>query len=861
MLRASLRGLLSRKLRLTLAVVAIVLGVSFLSGAFVLTDSLGARFSKLFESINQNVDVRVVPEQSDDLSQADAPRLTQADVDRLSEVAGAAAVQGDVTAFGVIPFDADDGKPVTTQGAPQIGGGVSGDNPFSLVALAEGRWPTAPNEVTISKFTAERTHAAVGDRLKVYLPKVNESRDFTVVGTVAYSGDRDSLAGETLILFQREEAQRIFYGSTGVYSGAFLAAEEGISQDELLDRVEGLVPAGFEAQTGEQANEAQANEVNEGLSAISTYFLGPFGIVAMIVGSFLIFNTFNIIVAQRARELALMRAMGASWKQIIGSVLVEAVLVGVVGSTLGLLVGIGLGQAGSYALTAGLLGVDLPGSGLTVGATPIVLGYTVGILVTVISAFVPAIKASTVPPLAAMREVIRPDKPLKMLSIVGAAIAVPGVGLLAFGLAGAGGLTLPAVLVGVGLIFLGVALLSPLLTRPLAGLIGRAVGWGVSGKLGVRNALRNPRRTAVTAAALMIGVTLVSAATVLSSSFKTSIDRDVRATVGADVIIQTNQAQGPPTGETGFTSAAMDEVRALEGVDRALAWYITIDATIAGTRSQTIGLAAVDDMGLARDMFGMERADGRLGSLRDGEFVVDENTAESRGWKVGDTVPIKLTKGGEKPYQLVGTFASTPILSGTLMLPKSAVADFAGPLANQGYVDVADGADATAVAEQVEQIMADFPLVTVGDLSSLLDQFNTIINIALAVVGVLLLTAILIAVLGIINTLLLSVYERTRELGMLRAVGLGRGGVVRMIGTESVIMAVFGCVLGIVLGVGLGVALAAALINQDFLSVIDIPWGYLTGFVVFAIGAGLFAGIIPAWRAARLNVLAAIAYE
>jgi putative ABC transport system permease protein len=392
-------------------------------------------------------------------------------------------------------------------------------------------------------------------------------------------------------------------------------------------------------------------------------------------------------------------------------------------------------------------------------------------------------------------------------------------------------------------------------------LIGRVVGWGVSGKLGVRNALRNPRRTAVTAAALMIGVTLVSAATVLASSFKTSIDQDVRSTIGAEVIIQTNQTQGPPTGETGFTTAAIDEVRELDGVDRAVSLYLTIDARIDGQQNQQLGLAATEDLAVAREVFGMETTGGSLGTLSDGEFVTDENTAEGRGWKVGDEVPIELAKGGEKEYRLVGTFASTPILSGTVMLPMSAIEDFAGPLASQAYVDLVDGADAAAVTSRIEQIMADFPLVTVGDLSSLLDQFNTIINIALAVVGVLLLTAILIAVLGIINTLLLSIYERTRELGMLRAVGLGRGGVVRMIGTESVIMAVFGCLLGIALGVGLGVALAAALINQDFLTVIDVPWGYLIGFVVFSILAGLFAGVIPAIRAAYINVLAAIAYE
>jgi putative ABC transport system permease protein len=853
MLRASLRGLLSRKLRLTLAVVAIVLGTGFLSGAFVLTDTLGARFEKLFESINQNVAVQVTATE-ESAEDGEPARLTQEQLDRL-RVDGAAAVQG------VVPFDLNDGDPVTTSGAPQIGGGVTGDDPFSLVAIAEGRWPTQAGEVAISRFTAEQTHAAVGRKLKVYLPRVNEAREFTVVGVAAYSGDRDSLAGETLVLFQEAEAQQIFYGRTGVYSGAFLAAQDGVSHEDLRDRVAPLLPAEFEAMTGEEANEEQANAVNEGLSQLSTYFFGPFAIVAVLVGIFLIFNTFNIVVAQRARELALMRAMGASWTQVAGSVLVEAVLVGLVGSTLGLLAGIGLGYAGSALLT-GLLGVDLPGAGLTVGVLPVVLAYTVGVLVTVFSAFVPAVKASSVPPLAAMREVARPDKPLRTLSVVGAALAVPGAALVGLGLTGVGGLTLPALLVGVGMVFLGVALLSPLLTRPLAGLIGRAVGWGTSGKLGVRNALRNPRRTAVTAAALMIGVTLVSAASVVGASFKTTIDQEVNSSIGAEVIVQTNQTQGPPTGETGFSAAAMQQVRELPEVERALSLFLTIDAEIEGRVNESLGLAALDqDLTVATDMFGMEPVDGDLGTLGEGEFVTDENTADGRGWEVGETVPIALSKGGERQYRLVGTFESTPILTGTVFLPRSAVESFAGQLANQGYVDLADGADATVVTERIDQIMSDFPLVTVGDRSSLVEQFNSFVDIALAIVVVLLGLAILVALLGILNTLLLSIYERTRELGMLRAVGLSRFGVMRMVGTESVVMAVFGCLLGIAVGLGLGVALSAALINIDFLTTISVPWLNLGVFVLLAAFAGVAAALWPAWRAARLNVLEAIAYE
>jgi putative ABC transport system permease protein len=346
----------------------------------------------------------------------------------------------------------------------------------------------------------------------------------------------------------------------------------------------------------------------------------------------------------------------------------------------------------------------------------------------------------------------------------------------------------------------------------------------------------------------------------VGASFKKTIDDTVSSSVGAEVIVSTNPGQ-PPTGEIGFAGAAMEKVRAVPGVERTVTMFVTIEATLDGQENTSLGLIAVDDLNVTRDMFAMEAAAGQLRPLADNELIADENTADARGWKVGDDVAIKLTKGGERTYKVVGLIVSTPIWLNTIILPESAVANFTGPLANQGYVDLADGADSAAATAQIEQIMADYPLVNVGDRSSLLDQFNSFVDTALQIVSVLLGLAIVIALLGILNTLLLSIYERTRELGMLRAVGLNRVGVMRMIGTESVVMAVFGCLLGIALGVGLGVALSAALIDVDFLTTIAIPWLDLVTFVLIAAVAGVIAALWPAWRAAKLNVLAAIAYE
>jgi putative ABC transport system permease protein len=418
---------------------------------------------------------------------------------------------------------------------------------------------------------------------------------------------------------------------------------------------------------------------------------------------------------------------------------------------------------------------------------------------------------------------------------------------------------LPGMFGGAVLLFLGASLLSPLLTRPLAGLIGRALSWGVSGRLGVRNVLRSPRRTAVTAAPLMIGVTLVGAASVVAQSFTVSIHHAVNETLGARVIVQTD-LQGVP-GETGFAESAADRVRRVPGVKTFLPLWVSRKTHARGATAPFGGTFATDDLATVRSMFNLAPTAGTLDRLGAGEFATDDTTARTRGWHVGDTVGLVSDVGEERQYRLIGLYKATPIWTDTMILPKAAVVDFAGPLAYQGYVRVDDGADVAAVRRQVEQIMRQYPLVTVGDLDDLLKQYTGAINAVLTVVTLLLLVTILVALLGIINTLLLSTYERIRELGVLRAVGLTRGGTRLMVSIESVVLALFGCVLGVVLGVGLGLALSAALVKRDFLSVIAVPWGTLVTFIILAVVAGVLASLWPAARAGRLNLLRALAHE
>ncbi|GGK42341.1 ABC transporter [Pilimelia terevasa] len=857
MLRASLRGLLDRKLRLTLAVIAIVLGVGFFSGALVLSDSLGARFKAMFASVSTNVAVQVTARTDPAQPSQKPPSMTQAELDRVAAVDGVGAVSPDVTSAFVVPYDTQTGKPLPGGGPPQLGIGIGAEgDPMGVLSLAEGRWPTGAGEVALSRHTAAQAHAAVGRQVKVFLPRLQRPQMFTVVGVAAYAGGRDSLGGETVVLLPMAQAQEAFYGRTGLYDGVSLTADAGVSDEALRDRVSAVLPATFEAKTGKQSSADQAAAVSDSISGLTKWVLTPFAGVALLVGIFLIFNTFNVLVTQRARELAMMRALGASRGQVTWSVLVEALIVGVVGGTLGLGLGALIGGGGSWVL--GNLGdAKLPGSGITVGLDTVVYSYAIGILVTVVAALLPALRASRVPPLAAMREIAVTDRPLRLRAAVGVVVGLGAAALIVLGLrAQDDGLSMVAA--GCGVAFLAAIVLGPLVTRPVGRAVGLLVGWGVAGSLGVRNAIRNPRRTAVTASALMIGVMLVTAASVVATSFKESVVRALDTTLRAELTAAIGFQQ--PDGRIGISSAAVARIRQLPEVQEVVAMHLAVAPRLNGETAASIGVGAIDNVPGAQRTMGMKRVSGEVRALNAGELVADENTAKARNWKLGDTVRIALP-GAERPYRLVGTVEASPLWANFLVVPMPAVADFAGPLIPQAMIDVRDGADVAATQAKVEEILVDFPSVTVEDKSSTTRQVTQVVDIAVLIITVLLSLAMVIALLGILNTLLLSIIERTRELGMLRAIGLGRGAVVRMIGTEAVLMSAFGGLLGVGVGLGIGVALAKALVYQDAITGVWVPWWQLVAAVVVAAVAGVFAAIVPAVRAARLNVLRAIAYE
>ncbi len=843
MFRATLKSLLSRKLRLTLSALAVVLGVMFVSGAFVLTDSLGKSFDALFATVNKNVDVRITGKPKlEGGDGVNAPGTVPA-----SLLATVSTVDGTKKA---VPYVFADGARVIGKNGKVAAGfgpkfGQSWNPDDGITELRDGRAPTAPEEIAVDAGLAKSAELKVGDQVGVLT--LEPKKTFTLVGVFGYTGNRDSLGGEQSVAFTMPIAQRLMLAQKDVFTEISLVAEDGVAPEVLRDRVKAAVGDEYVVQTGAEAAKAQASDIQEALSFF-TYILLGFAGVALFVGVFLILNTFSMLVAQRTRELALMRAMGASRGQVINSVLIEAVVIGLVASVLGLGAGVGVG-----ALLAWLFGSTGGGSlDLTVSVPPsaVIASFVVGLLVTMVAALFPALRASRIPPVAAMRDAETPDKPLTFITIVGAVVTAIGAGLLGWGLAGAGDATLWLILGGVLTAFVGVALLTPIISRPVVSLLGLLLSWSVPGKLGRRNSARNPRRTAVTAAALMVGIALVTGISTVAASAKTSVSGAVDKTVQADLVIAGAQTGPvPPT----FDAEVVGATENLPGVRKVAAFYFEAGRV----DDESAFVSAVNDLGAAKDILGLQVPG--VDSLAAGELVVDANTAKDRKLKAGSTVKVQLSRGESTTYTVAGVYAKSDLLAGYI-LADEAVKDFRVAAPAQGYVQLDGGADAAGVQRQVETLLRDSPEVTVQDRSAFVAQQTSGIDQVLVFIQVLLALAIVIAVLGIVNTLALSVIERTRELGLLRAIGLRRSQTMRMVTVEAVVISLFGALLGVAVGIGLGAAVVQALKDEGF-NTLALPWIQMGVYLVLAGVVGVIAAVLPAIRAAGLSVLVAIAYE
>jgi putative ABC transport system permease protein len=850
MFRLTWRNLLARKVRLLMSTLAIVLGIGFLAGVMTFSTGLNATFDNIVNGSTSDAVVRPAGDiQGANAGVATTQLVTPKDVDELGALPEVEAAVGSVDGIGSFLLGKDD-KLVGGQGAPTLAFNYAPAENMQgeqVLELNEGRWPEKPGEITLDTSSAERGAYEVGDTVTLIVPTKEPKRTFTLVGTADFNGG--GTAGATLVLLDTQEAQDIFLDGQDAFTSVSLTAADGVSQTELAKAAEAVVPDGFTAVTGDKVVKETQEQIGQFLDVISI-FLTTFAVIAIVVGAFIIFNTFSILVSQRVRESALLRALGASKKQVTRSVLVEAFIMALVGATLGLLLGLGLSR-----LLAGLFrsfGLDIAGDVLTLTPFTIVAGYVVGVLVTMVAAFVPARRAAKVPPVAAMRDdLVVQERGMARRLVLGTIAMVIGTALVAVGLAGAPGTD--AIWIGAGAVIWVVttAVLAPVLGHPVLVACRAVFGrlFGTPGRLAGENALRNPRRTGATASALMIGLAVVSAVGVLASSLSATNDALVDDEFRSDFLVQTPTFQGFPA-QYGDRMADVDGVGL---VSRQQGTPVSVD--VVGKPDLTFAIGVDQGFFEIYDLTMVEGEDAISGH----QVLLSQSRADDLKAGPGDTVDVEFPGGKTIPLEVTGVFEDSPITGG-LTFPLSVLRDAGIKRSDSTLsITVADGADRQAVKADLEDVIKDLPILTVQDKEEFKDLISGQVNQLLYVIYGLLALAVVIAVIGIVNTLGLSVIERTREIGLLRAVGLSRSRLRRMITLESVAIALLGAVLGMVLGLVIGVVLRQSL--KDDLTELELPLTGLAVFLVVAVIFGVLAAIVPAIRASRMKVLDAIATE
>jgi putative ABC transport system permease protein len=841
MIRATFKSLAARKLRLILSSLSIVLGVSFVAGAFVLTDSLGKVFDDLFSTVSRNVavDVRGVKVTSGD--QGDVRALLPDNlVDTVKNVDGVKEAQGQVQ--GLAQLVSKKGKVVSTGGAPQFGFNWYDSSLLQSGQIVKGKAPTGPDQIAINQGLADRSDYKVGDKAPVLTDA--PLKTYTIVGIVTFDGKK-SFAGETEIFFDTPTAQKVL-NLEGKFTEITVAADSGVSQSELRQRVATVLPAKTQAITGKALAKEQSSDVKQGLGFFNTFLL-VFATIALFVGAFIIFNTFSMLVAQRTRELALMRALGASRGQVNRAVVLEAVVVGFLSSVIGLAAGVGV-AIGLKALF-GVFGAQLPDGPTVVALRTVIAAFVVGTLVTTVAAIMPARRASRVSPLAALREAATPDRSLKRQTIIGGIVLVLGAAAMTKSLRD-GGLQLLGL--GTLLAFVGIAMLSPLVSKPIASGVGRIFSRRLPGRLGRENAVRNPRRTAATAAALMIGLALISAVTVLGSSLKASVAKTISGAVGADFVLNTQSG--------GFPDAALQQAAQQPGVKEVAG--VKVDGmqlcdNASCSHAKQVGVTAFPSSALG-DLVKITPVDGSV-SLKPDTLLVAERAAKSDKHKPGDTVTVQFSRSDPQKLTVGGTFKTNDLI-GDYLVDASHAKNFSQQRNVAGLVSVAAAKDVPAVRKELDKALAGYPNIDVQDQSDFVAQTKSQVNQIVTIINILLGLSVIIALLGVINTLALSVIERTRELGLLRAIGMARRQMKRMIRVEAVLICTFGGILGLVVGSVFGVALQQALKGSG-VTELGFPVVTLVVYLLCAALAGALAAALPARRASRLNVLQAIATE
>ncbi len=858
MVRLSLRRMTSDKRRAFGTGFAIILGVAFLAATLVLSDTMRAGFEGLYAEANAGIDLVVRSDQGlGDPGDESFVRHTtdQALVPEVRNVPGVAAAAP--TIEGVAQIVGTDGSAVGGDGPPTMGGAWIDDPELNPYRIREGRAPTAEGEVLIDAFAAEQGDIAVGDVIDVRVPDVIEAE---VVGIAGF-GDRDSLAGSTLAAFEPTTAQHLFTGE-GQVSSILVRADDGVDATALRRQVADVVGGEVEVLTGAELTAEQEAAIEGDFLGFVRMLLLAFAGVALVVAGFSIYNTFSILVSQRSRESSLLRALGASRAQVLWAVAVEAVAVGLLASAVGTVIGIGLADGLRRLMTSA--GMDLGMDGLTVDPTALAVAIGVGLVITVLSSVIPAIKGSRAAPLAALRataveatSVGRNRVVLGVVALLGGAAVVAVAGEVAADAAaelesGAGAMAV----LGVGALSMlaGAVLLAPLAAIPVGRFLGRVTGalWPsgrISGRLAGRNVVRNPRRTASSAVALVVGVTVVTLFATMATSMKGAMDDIVDRTFGGDLVVSS------AWGSAGIGSGIVDDIEALPEVDRSATMAYGL-ATVEDAERDVV----VTDVPALGALTELAVDEGSLASAGPGHLAVSRELADEMGLSVGSTVATGYADGAVSDLTVGAVYQETDFMGDVLVNSADYLPHAPQTAVEVVLLSVPDGVDpGDAKAAVVDVSGRGGPTVETRD--EFIDSIAAELDQALTMVYALLALAVLIAVMGIANTLALSVHERTREIGLLRAVGQSRRQLRSTVRWESVVTAGLGTLGGLGLGIflGWGTMRAAFARSAGVDSAFAIPTGTIVVILVLAVTAGVLASIRPARRAARLDVLDALA--
>jgi putative ABC transport system permease protein len=846
----AVKSLWARRVRALTTTLAVVIGVAFVAGTYILTDTTFAAFDEIFEDSLAKTDVVITAKEEVRQETGETPSFKANVLPEVREVDGVRVAVGQIFTVGAF-FD-EENEQIGTPFAPKF---ITSNIPESLETqtYVEGRKPRTAKEASLDQSAAEEAGLGLGDTVK--LASVERVASYEIVGLTKLG--EASWGGASIAALSLPEAQRIT-DKRGEFDQILIAADEGVSEETLKKRVQRRVgDPSLLIETAKENAERNSDQIHEDLGFLRIALL-VFAFVALFVGAFLIFNTFSITVAQRVREFGMLRTLGASHRQVLGSVVVEALAIGVLGALLGL--------AGGYAIAVGLnalfvaLGIDLPTTALVTRTRTIVVSLAIGIGVTLISSFVPALRATRVPPIAALLALELPQSRRRGVVVAGLAVllGLAGLAMVLIGLFGGAGGGDAALLIGGGAVavLLGVSLFSPRLVRPLASFAGRPLELlrRLTGRLARENTQRNPARTAVTAAALMIGLAVVAFVTVFAAGIKSSIATAVDESFQGELVLQNSDGFSP------ISPRAASLARQVPGVELVSTLRTAQAKLLDGGGKERV--SALDrDAGAVIEIDWIEGGPETLRTLGDDEVVVDKSLASGSGLDVGDEVGF-LTQIGARPrLRVVGKYEDkAELLGGAIVSQRLMATAFDQRDDTIDFIKLASGAAAGKTqAALIKAMDRDFPVIEVRNQQELKENQEEQINQLLGLIYALLALAVIVSLFGIANTLALSIHERTRELGMLRAIGMSRRQVRTMIRYEAVITALIGALLGMVIGVIFAALIAQPLKDEGF--ALSYPIGQLIAMLVFAAFAGVLAAIPPARRASRLNVLEALQYE